>query len=154
MDDNKRLEYEKIAKFLDYRTYRNKAGTLWIGHINMFDCENFECTQENLQEMFDEGHLDAWFIPEGHIGFETDWNQLMEVVDKIETIYDDHHGFFGVYISSDSCCIQGTKLDIALNPDIDYDPVYWDQQVLDNKIHSTYKAVVNFITWRELQNTK
>lgn len=76
--------------------------------------------------------------------FHLQWDWLMPVVEKIETINDPHHGFFGVYISSNSCCIQGTNLrtDKKQEP-----PVYFNDVVHDNKLSSTYSAVIIFIQW-------
>tara|TARA_R110000851_G_scaffold196444_2_gene347347 strand:- start:2920 stop:3240 length:321 start_codon:yes stop_codon:yes gene_type:complete len=79
--------------------------------------------------------------------YKSDWNKMMLVVEKIESINDPHHGFFGVYISSNSCCIQGTNLrnEVKQEP-----PVYFNDVVLDNKLLSTYSAVVSFIQWYSL----
>jgi hypothetical protein len=78
--------------------------------------------------------------------FHTLWEWLMPVVEKIESIKDPHDGFYGVYISSNSCCIQGTSLHMALS-DPDYGPVYYDEVVLGSKLESTYQAVIQFIKW-------
>lgn len=72
------------------------------------------------------------------------WNWLMNVVDKIESTWHDEHGFFGVYISSNSCTIQGTKFRVDKSP---AKPVYYNQLVLKDKLQSTYVAVINFISW-------
>lgn len=74
------------------------------------------------------------------------WEWLMPVVEKIESIKDPHDGFYGVYISSNSCCIQGTSLHMALS-DPDYGPVYYDEVILETKLESTYQAVIRFIKW-------
>jgi hypothetical protein len=74
------------------------------------------------------------------------WDWLIPVVEKIESIKDSHDGFYGVYISSNSCCIQGTSLHMALS-DPDYGPVYYDEVTLDTKLESTYQVVIRFIKW-------
>jgi hypothetical protein len=79
--------------------------------------------------------------------FHLQWDWLMPVVEKIESIDDPHHGFFGVYISSNSCCIQGTNLRTEVKQE---PPVYFNDVVLDNKLSSTYSAVVSFIQWYTL----
>lgn len=77
--------------------------------------------------------------------FHSDWNWLMEVVEKIEFIKDSYHGRFGVYISSNSCTIQSTNF----RPDkpIPNPPHYYDNVVLNTKIESTYNAIIRFINF-------
>ena len=83
-----------------------------------------------------------WYDPKGN------WNQLMPVVEKIEEIYDEHHGFFAVHIHSNCCDIQGTKLHLALDNN-GYGPVYTSDPnaILSTKIESTFYNVVKFIEW-------
>ena len=78
-----------------------------------------------------------------------DWNWLIKVVEKIESIKDPYHGRFGVYISSNSCTIQSTNF----RPDkpIPNPPHYYDNVVLNNKIDSVYNAVVRFINFYNKQ---
>ena len=89
--------------------------------------------------------LDSRFILE----FDSNWNWLMEVVEKIESIKDSYHGRFGVYISSNSCTIQSTNF----RPDkpIPNPPHYYDNIVLNTKIESTYYSVLNFINFYNKQ---
>ena len=81
--------------------------------------------------------------------YDRDWNWLMAVVEKIESIKDSYHGRFGVYISSNSCTIQSTNF----RPDkrIPEPPHYYNNIVLDSKIESTYYAVVEFINFYNKQ---
>lgn len=76
------------------------------------------------------------------------WEWLMPVVERIESLYDEHHGYFGVHISSNSCSIQGTELWRAIN-DSNYGYVYMSDPnaVLNTKIESTWYNVVRFIQW-------
>lgn len=76
------------------------------------------------------------------------WAELMPVVEKIESIYDDHHGYFGVHISSNECTIQGTYLRLFLD-NSDYGRVYMSDPnaILSTKIKTTYYNVVQFIKW-------
>ena len=76
--------------------------------------------------------------------YENNWNDLMNVVYKIESIYDDFHGYFGVHINSNSCTIQGTRL--RTDPENPH-YAYYNQFVEQYKITATYKAVVEFIKW-------
>lgn len=79
------------------------------------------------------------------IKYHVSWDWLMPVVEKIESIEDDHHGHFGVYISSNSCVIQGTNF--RSDKRLSNTPIYFSDYTLENKIVSTYRAVVEFIKW-------
>lgn len=83
-------------------------------------------------------------LAEYHTSF--DW--LMSVVERIESTYDDFHGYFGVYISSNSCTIQGTNL--RTTPDNPH-YAYHNEVTLNTKIESTWYAVVQFIKWHNTQ---
>ena len=87
-----------------------------------------------------------YFLRRRHceLRYYNEWNWIMPVVEKIESIKDKHHGYFGVYINSNSCTIQGTNLrtDIKQDP-----PIYYSNFVLEDKLKSTYKAVIEFIKW-------
>lgn len=77
--------------------------------------------------------------------FHKSYDALIPVVEKIESIYHDYHGKIGVYISSNTCTIQGTNFGTDLG-------VYYDEVVLDTKLESTYQACLNFINWHNKQN--
>lgn len=79
--------------------------------------------------------------------YDSSWDWLIPVVEKIESIHDDHHGYFGVHISSNGCSIQGTNLHLAIDKLSEYGAVYFSDYVLDSKLESTYRAVVEFIKW-------
>ena len=81
--------------------------------------------------------------------YDRDWNLLIPVVEKIESIKDSYHGRFGVYISANSCTIQSTNF----RPDkpIPNPPHYYDNIVLNTKIESTYYSVLNFINFYNKQ---
>jgi len=94
---------------------------------------------------YDDRHgLNVEEIPRTKWHYHEKWSWLMPVVEKIESIQDPHHGFFGVFISSNSCTIQGTnlRLDKKQKP-----PVYYNNVVVNDKLSSTYSAVVSFILW-------
>ena len=80
--------------------------------------------------------------------YHSSWNWLMPVVEKIESIYDEFHGYFGVHISSNSCCIQGTKLDTRPGKE---HYAYFNEVVLSNKKEATHIAVYQFIQWYNKQ---
>ena len=73
------------------------------------------------------------------------WDWLMPVVEKIESIKDPHHGFFGVHISSNGCGIQGTNF---RSDDIAEPPVYFYNATLNTKLAATYHCVIKFIEWQ------
>lgn len=81
--------------------------------------------------------------------YESQWSALMPVVEKIESIYDSHHGYFGVHISSNSCSIQGTNLWKAIQNLDEYGDVYCSDPnaILSTKIESTWYACASFIKW-------
>jgi len=92
--------------------------------------------------------LEQAFISEHDLLYNSYWDWLMPVVEKIESIYSKHHGYFGVHISSNSCNIQGTMLHLSIN-DPNYGFVYISDPnaIFDSKIESTWYAVVEFIKW-------
>ena len=91
----------------------------------------------------DKEPLTGHCIVDAKYHYSFDW--LMPVVEKIEKIKDNHHGYFGVHISSNNCTIQATNFNSG-NP-IGNPPYYFADHYGDTKIQATYKAVVEFITW-------
>jgi hypothetical protein len=91
-----------------------------------------------------DGLADTSIFHQNSLKFNSSWDWLMIVVEKIESIKDEHHGYFGVYINSNSCSIQGTNLktDVKQIP-----PIYYSNFVLNNKLQATYQAVVEFVKW-------
>lgn len=81
--------------------------------------------------------------------YHSSWDWLMPIVDKIESIYDDHHGYFGVHIISNSCMIRGTFLHKAIKKNSKYGWVYMSdpEAIFETKIESTWYNVVQFIKW-------
>ena len=85
-----------------------------------------------------------------NLKYHTSWDWLMPVVEKIESIHSDFHGYFGVYICSNGCTIQATRLNTSIeNPHY----AYFNDVTLDTKINSTYSAVLQFIQWYNNQTT-
>lgn len=67
-----------------------------------------------------------------------DWNWLMEVVEKIESIIFDNNNSFNVTIGSTNyCVIQDSNGDT-------YESV---EDYGETKLLTTYKAIVKFIKW-------
>ena len=81
---------------------------------------------------------------ENDLLFNSSWDWLMSAVEKIESIIDKHHGYFGVYISSNNCSIQGTNFrsDKIVNP-----PIYLCESYGDTKLEATYIMCIKFIKW-------
>jgi hypothetical protein len=99
---------KSIAEFLGWKVYDNGHGTLFFGHIDMFNPEDFECTEGELQDMFNDGHLDAWFYHEDRVEFNTSWDWLIPVVSKIETMELSREStirHFHVKIEDNKCTI-------------------------------------------------
>lgn len=107
------------------------------------------------EEIIEDGNRSIDFFMTGKVQefvFEYDkrWELLMPVVEKIESIYDDFHGYFGVHIYSNSCSIQGTKL--RTDPE-NFHPAYMSDPnaILDTKIASTWYNIVEWIKWFNTQ---
>jgi len=87
---------------------------------------------------FDEG----WYELE-ELSFHTDWNWLMPVVDKIESLVFDETNSFNVTIGATSyCVIQDSNGEC-------YDMAYDGQRT---KLLCVYQAVVEFIKWYNSTN--
>jgi hypothetical protein len=97
----------------------------------------------------DQGYIDWVDIGIRRINYDRDWNELMKVVEKIESIENKHHGYFQVHIHSNSCDIQGTNLWKAIENLQEYGWVYMSDPnaILGTKFESTYYNVVAFIKW-------
>ena len=76
--------------------------------------------------------------------FDSDWNWIMEVVEKIESIYDDFHGYFGVHMSSNGCVIQGTKL--RTNPENPH-YAYFNESIMSSKKEAAVQVIWEFLNW-------
>lgn len=105
------------------------------------------------KEIIDGGHLIVPFMGDKAKSwvykYVSDWDYLMDVVDKIELIEDDTYGRFAVHIYSNVCCIQSTKKDPFHKL-----PLYMSDPnaILNSKIESTYYNVVSFIKWHNSQH--
>lgn len=70
--------------------------------------------------------------------YNSDWNWLMKVVEKVEKIEDEKYGRFAVYIGSNNCSIQSTKMDKEY-------PKYRSDIDGPTKIWATFSMMINFI---------
>lgn len=112
----------------------------------------------NFQKEFDENEISIkegmfakaclfardWEALKYHIS----WEWLMHVINKIESIKDSYHGYFGVHIVSNSCSIQATKF---RSDQISDPPYYFTNVVGSTKIEAVWISVVNFIKWYNKQ---
>lgn len=105
-------------------------------------CEDCGSFYANAFGEFTESGVSIYHPKE--MNYHSRWNWLMTLVEKVESIKDETHGYFGVHISSNSCTIQGTNFrsDKISNP-----PVYFDSNTLESKLDSTYYTIINFIKW-------
>jgi hypothetical protein len=76
-----------------------------------------------------------------------EWHLLMPVVEKIESLWTEVDGHFGVYIYSNGCTIQGAKFRSDTEPHS-----YFLQMDGITKIKATWNAVVAFIQWYNQQH--
>lgn len=96
---------------------------------------------------------------DGGLDYKT-WDQIMPVVEKIESLKDPHHGRFQVHISSNSCVIQGTNLWKSIQGLEGYNTpdtaVYMSDPnaILGTKLESTRYNVIRFIKWWNKRNDK
>lgn len=89
--------------------------------------------------------------PVQELNYHKDWSRLMPVVEKIESIHDDFHGYFGVHINSNGCTIQGTKFNT--NPGKEH-YAYFNDVTHETKILATHYMVYQFIQWLNQQKQK
>jgi hypothetical protein len=78
------------------------------------------------------------------------WNWIMQVINKIETIHDDFHGYFGVHINSNSCTIQGTKLRTEIG---NVHPAYSVETIAETKLEATIISIDKFLDWHQTIQT-
>lgn len=103
------------------------------------DSEDFNFVPKNIFTHSIEADIQISDLYE--LEFHSSWDWLMPVVEKIESIYDDFHGYFAVHIVSNGCTISGTKL----RPGVVN--AYFNQEYADSKLKATYECVVKFIKW-------
>lgn len=137
-----------IAEFMGYNVYHTPSGTMFIGHRDDFHHENFGCTKTELNKMFKDGHLQAWYTHQGSIKFDSSWDWLMDVVSKIETINLGAPSLMCVRV-----CIKGNSCRIFKGGWSDDKEgfisfvSYETNKKQYAKIEATYLAVVEFIKW-------
>lgn len=130
-----------IAKFIGMEV------SVGGGGITSFSLKD---TPENRKLLlYGTGHYDythrceTWLKDGIRFHLSLDW--LLAAIDNIESIDDPYHGRFGVHISSNSCCIQATNF--RSSKPMSDPPYYFQEWVLEDKITSAWRAVVEFIIW-------
>lgn len=79
----------------------------------------------------------------GYLYFNSDWNWLMQVVEKIENTSYKEDSFFNVHIGSlADCTIQNAKYEQIIN------------KISTTKIEAVYDACVEFVKWYNKNCTK
>ena len=79
------------------------------------------------------------------LNFNKDWNKLLEVVEKIESIRHQKYGRFIVTIAEDTCLIRSTNI---TKNDI-YSKLYVSK---NNKIGAVYESCLLFVKfWNNLK---
>lgn len=81
-----------------------------------------------------------WKGFDSDLKFHSDWNWIMLVIDNIEKIISPIHGRFGVFISINSCCIQGKNFNYGKSSD-----VYYSESYADTKIQAVIKEIHKFL---------
>ena len=98
--------------------------------------------KENIESELKSAFLINEFMHSEYTLNYSSWECLMQVVEKIESIYDKNHGRFVVQIAHNGCQIQSTKF----RPHEKCDAYYSDTYDKD-KISACWKAVTGFINW-------
>ena len=117
----------------------NKILAEFVGMKATNISNHFETTGDEFLERFQVG-----CVPYDEANFYYSWHWLIPIVEKIESIYDEYHGYFGVHIYSNSCTIQGTKL--RTHPENPH-YAYFVDHYRDTKLQATWIACVEFIKW-------
>lgn len=92
--------------------------------------------------------------------FQQDWNDLMYVIERIESIRDVKYGWFAVTIRGNECNIQSEHLWRELQANASNDrneyPVYISDPnaIFPTKIESTWYNVVEFIKFYNIYASK
>ena len=100
----------------------------------LVDFLELKAKEESLKFNTEDQYLNFAFTPN------SDWEDIMMVVEKIESIEDDYNVRFEVFISGNQCTIQSTRLYKLVNG-------YFNEEFDETKLTATYKACLNFVKW-------
>lgn len=120
-----REEIILIADFLDYRIVQNDYGKIFIGHMDMlFDNKEMGITKKEYIKLFNNGEYDAWFTHEDAVDFDTDYRELMSIVEEITNNgYEFNIAYDKVTITGVTTFIEGfgdTLIDKIYNCCLDF----------------------------------
>jgi hypothetical protein len=141
-----------IAEFMGYKYYGHNHPDL-LAYKKRFESGWWEVPLEKIASLPSVKMYRNKYICRNHneLPFFSDYEWLIKVVERVEAIYDDFHGYFGVHISSNSCTIQGTKL--RTNPENPH-YAYFNSNTLLDKRESTWYTVLQFIKWYNTKDEK
>lgn len=83
--------------------------------------------------------------------FDNNWNHLMFLIDRIETLETEFDGRFTVSIRGNECIICSSNFDSRPNS---YHPSYFMTETLPIKIESVYYCVKCFCYWYNQNHKK
>lgn len=86
------------------------------------------------------------FLPE-ELEFHKNWDSLMQVVERIESINDEEYGKFSVNIHNNVCDINSIKGWLVPENESMWAYMSDPNAIFPTKIESTYYNVVKFVEW-------
>ena len=93
-----------------------------------------------IESIVEDEHSKQFYLPEEML-FDTDWNWLMEVVEKIESFNYDFKILGGCWVVVTDCDTDRNESEEIL------------ESFGETKIDTVYNAVVEFIKWHNKQNS-
>ena len=137
-------EEKKIMKFLGYELCFDDLENAPSGYYYKpsLSTNSDEWSEDDWEEL-DLGYPAIEDVSQ--LQFDNNWNHLMFLIDRIETLETEFDGRFGVYIHSNCCSIQSTKLDTR--PESPHYSFAIFDICLNTKIESVYYAVICFIRY-------
>jgi len=96
--------------------------------------------------------MDIWEMSK--LGYHANWNHLIMVVEKIESLATDHIDKVYVSINGKSCMIWNYYDPVEVIRTIGSGSTYKIKKVAETKLLATYEAVVDFVKWYNTLNTK
>lgn len=134
-------DYKKLADFLGYLYFpyskdkgvQNKEYPGWFRASKLMD-------SEEDRRIFT--YKSPCFITRNtlSLNFKKDWNMLLKVVDKIESIEDQKYGGFKVKMESDCCLIQSNNK----TKESAYSKMYCTNK---DKLKAVYESCLLFVEW-------
>lgn len=118
-------------------------------HAEWCSTQEIQIDWDNLKdiELYEKTGGYYWEISSNHLCYESSWNWLMSVVEKIESIT------MGTIIPVFEVVIRQNKCVIESHPQWDYYGKLYSEITIreDSKIKSTWLAIIEFIKWYDAQ---